>query len=199
MGGILATDLAPVRVRPEVSAYDPARASWRTRFRPRRRAYALPAYGTGAVLSCATLTLALMACGQGRPMTGDRSPQGAGIEVRELAAGLHGGPSEPTEAVISNPERLTAVWPAAAERPAIDFSREAVILVALGQRPTGGYEVEITTVQARGDTAVVLYVERRPGPRCMTTQALTSPYHIVAIAPPPGSVRFEGETLTREC
>lgn len=191
------TDRAPAGVRRVMSAGD--RAGPRVRCRPRSRAYGQSACATRVVLSCTVVALTLLACRPGKPVARDGSAQGSAIEVRDLAAGVHGGPSEPAEAVISNPERLASIWPATGAPPEIDFSEETVIFVALGQRPTGGYEVEITTVQARGDTTLVHYVERPPGPGCMTTQALTSPYHIIAVASVPGPVRFERETVTREC
>jgi hypothetical protein len=65
-----------------------------------------------------------------------------------------------------------------------------VAAVFLGARPTGGYGVEITGTRRDGDTLVVEFVERRPGPDAIVTQALTAPYHIVTLPRHEGAVVF---------
>ena len=58
----------------------------------------------------------------------------------------------------------------------IDFRREHLVVVALGQRPTSGYWVSIEAVQEAGS---VLYVQgraNRPGPGKSVAQALTYPF-----------------------
>jgi PrcB C-terminal len=65
-----------------------------------------------------------------------------------------------------------------------------VVAVFLGIRPTGGYGVEITAARREGGTLVVEYVERRPRPDALLTQALTAPFHIVALPRHDGAVTF---------
>lgn len=124
--------------------------------------------------------------------------QDSTLPIRELAAGLYGGPAQPIEAVITSTDELAAAWPGS-DVPAVDFAREQVVFVALGERRTGGYSVEVTSVTISGDTLVVRYVERRPGPGCLTTQALTTPYHAVAVPRVHATPRFERETVSVPC
>jgi len=87
-----------------------------------------------------------------------------------------------------------AVWRQhAANRPVppIDFSREMVVGIFLGSRPTAGYRVEIVGARVEQATLVVQYRETRPGRGDVTAQVVTSPYHLVALPPHPGTVRFE--------
>jgi hypothetical protein len=68
------------------------------------------------------------------------------------------------------------------EAPDVDFEREMVIAAVDGGQPSGGYRLEIDTI-GRADAALVVDVTRRvPGQGCVTTAALTQPYHIVRVA-----------------
>jgi hypothetical protein len=58
------------------------------------------------------------------------------------------------------------------------------VLVAAfqGQQNTGGYSIEITAIERKGDQLVVRATFGVPGPSAMVTQVLTSPAHVVSIA-----------------
>jgi len=149
----------------------------------------------------APLVLACAACGHSDPNA--RSPvnkamQDSILPIRQLAAGLYGGPPAPVEAVITSAQELTSLWPGS-DVPAVDFAREMVVFVALGERRTGGYSVEVTSATVSGDTLVVRYVERQPGPGCLTTQALTTPFHAVAIPHVQATPRFQRELVRVPC
>ena len=65
--------------------------------------------------------------------------------------------------------------------PVLDFSKEIVVAVFLGEKPTGGHGIEITRVFRTDHSLVVWYHEKSPPSRALTTQALTQPFHIVRI------------------
>ena len=76
-------------------------------------------------------------------------------------------------------------------RPAVDFTKEMVVGVFLGSRPTAGYSVEIVSATETNGTLVVRYREAAPGRGMMTAQVITSPNHIVTVPFFPGDVKFE--------
>ena len=76
-------------------------------------------------------------------------------------------------------------------RPSVDFTREIVVGVFLGSRPTAGYGLEIVSTAETGGTLVVRYKQSTPPRGTMTAQVLTSPYHIVTLPYYPGDVKFE--------
>jgi hypothetical protein len=82
--------------------------------------------------------------------------------------------------------------------PRVDFTREMVVGVFLGSRPTGGYSVTIAAVEAKGADLIVTYRVAEPSRDAMVTQALTSPVHLVRIPQQSGAVRFERATAPAE-
>ena len=97
------------------------------------------------------------------------------------------------QAVARSEVEWTAMWNEHAGnrvRPPVDFSKEMVVAVFLGTRPTAGFSVEIVGAREEGTALVVSYRETRPQPGNVTAQILTSPYHIVAVSKH-GDVRWE--------
>lgn len=144
---------------------------------------------------------ALSACG-GRPHAGAAdSAAGSGQEltVRELARGEQGGPAGPLERLVTTAAGLDTIWPGGGSPPPVDFRRERVIVVGLGQRRTAGYSVAVTHVQMVDDTLHVRYVESRPGLGCVVAQVVTAPYQVVAVESGADAARFERRVETRSC
>ena len=96
--------------------------------------------------------------------------------------------------------------------PYVDFASETVIGVWLGDRPTGGYSVDIlqvvpaTVIGAPCDQngcpptgAIVSWVESRPGGSCAVPAAVTRPFHVVRTSRIDGPVLHEGMTRVDDC
>lgn len=83
--------------------------------------------------------------------------------------------------------------------PAVDFASEIVVGVFLGTRPTGGYTAGVLAVEAEGAGAKVSFEERQPGQNCITTQALTQPFVLVAITRVEGAISFSGKVTVVNC
>ncbi len=75
--------------------------------------------------------------------------------------------------------------------PRVDFSKEMVVAVFMGSRPTAGFSVEIVAAAERGEKFVVGYRETLPAPGGISAQVLTAPYHIVAVPKSPLSIEFQ--------
>ncbi len=83
--------------------------------------------------------------------------------------------------------------------PAVDFTRDMVVLVAAGQRPTGGTSVRVDGVAAEPGGAVVRYTVTEPGAGCMSTQVITAPVVVVRVPRVAGPVRFERRAARADC
>lgn len=87
--------------------------------------------------------------------------------------------------VVQSSEAWATLWSAhngsSDEQPEVDFSRQSVLAVFAGEKPTGGHSIRITGVQQQGRSLVVSYSETSPGPDAMVTQVITAPAHLVRI------------------
>ena len=63
----------------------------------------------------------------------------------------------------------------------IDFSEDMVVAVFMGEKPTGGYSIEIKDVLKKKDHIEFLIEVDEPGPDDMVAQVITSPYHIIKL------------------
>lgn len=82
--------------------------------------------------------------------------------------------------------------------PKVDFSRQDVVAVFAGSRPTGGFAVEIGKPQVRSGRAEIPVTIWKPGPGTMVTQAFTSPFAFQAVPKLPRNVRFAVTERARE-
>lgn len=114
-----------------------------------------------------------------------------------MAKGNFSGIQEPAQMVVTNATQWAEIWAkhSAQKRPAepvpeIDFEKETVLFVALGQKRTGGYAVEIAEVKRMEGKVEVLVKTRKPKPGGFQLQALTAPFHAVAVPKISGAVKF---------
>jgi hypothetical protein len=83
--------------------------------------------------------------------------------------------------------------------PPVDFERDMVIVVAAGERATGGYAVRIDAIERDADGALIRSTVTSPGSACIVSQMLTSPVHVVSTPAIEGAVRFEWRQVTDAC
>ena len=93
--------------------------------------------------------------------------------------------------------RTAAEWKAlwkdhapTAKMPAVDFSKDMVVGVFLGSKPSAGHDVEIVGVRMEEKDLIVEYVQKQPGRGTLAAQILTEPYHLVSVPRYAGNVRF---------
>jgi hypothetical protein len=65
--------------------------------------------------------------------------------------------------------------------PSIDFSRDVVIIVAAGAKPTSGYFISVDSVTATRRQATVTVKSYSPGNACQLLEVITQPVEVVAI------------------
>lgn len=124
------------------------------------------------------------------------------MEIRRIGQWTNTGINEARRLVIRDANAWAEFWSqlGVGDRPGVDFSRDLVIAVAAGQRPSGGHEITISQVtQADGELRVEV-VEITPGPNCSTTSALTQPVDVVVLqAVNPKSWSFVQRKEVRGC
>jgi hypothetical protein len=124
----------------------------------------------------------------------DQVPDGASPVAAEPIAEVqsvlsYSGIEETTRMVITNQGAWVVAWEQlfrhtepAPPVPAVDFARSAIVVAAMGTRPSGGHAITFEGAFRDDRRLYLVILERTPGPTCITTAALTAPVVVVRIA-----------------
>lgn len=149
--------------------------------------------------------------GETAGLLAEKDPGGAAIEAEPPAAKAPQTPPPPTPAAepgswhgfysggqdgnhaITDETTWKAVWSSLSQEPAptVDFTRQQVMAVFLGYRPTGGYIVRITKIIYEEAAVVVTFRELPPLPGRTAPEGPTTPYALKLAARSPLPVRFD--------
>ncbi|PYL01207.1 MAG: hypothetical protein DME19_02410, partial [Verrucomicrobia bacterium] len=110
------------------------------------------------------------------------------LPIRSLAKGGFSGIKEARQEVIRDPVAWEKLWKqhsasaSSAEKiPAVDFASEIVVAATMGTKRTGGYTIEIIRVEPAEKSLKIFVKQTSPPPGALTIQALTAPFHFVAV------------------
>ncbi len=133
-------------------------------------------------LPCLLAVLALVCIGYAEAGPAESLP------IRSLAKGAFSSIQDPRQEVVKDQASWEKFWAAHTVRtrdpkrcPEVDFSKEMVIAVTLGKQRSGGYSVEITEVKPSHAKLSITVTTTKPVKGRMSIQALTAPYHLVAV------------------
>ena len=134
------------------------------------------------------------------------------VPIKRLAPGgtpaQYSGLTLATRTVVDDATTFDTLWRQAFSAtgdtlppPAVDWTREKVVFVGLGNRPSAGHAVQVTSVQQVGDEVQVTVETTTPGPNCMTASVITQPADVVSIPrPAPGVlIRFVERERVGDC
>ncbi len=113
------------------------------------------------------------------------SAQDTKTPPRTIEKGDHSNVDDAKQVLIRTEAEWTRLWLEHAserKRPAIDFSKEMVVGVFMGSRPTAGFTTTIVSTTVGNGVLIVRYTEKVPAARAVTAQMLTFPFHLVAIS-----------------
>jgi hypothetical protein len=110
------------------------------------------------------------------------------VSFQSIDKGSRSGVRDPLQTVVRGPAEWKTLWqkhasikPNPPPTPAVDFSKDIVAGVFLGEKPTGGYDIAIIRIEQSHNALVIEYREKNPVPGSIVTQALTQPFHIVKV------------------
>lgn len=84
--------------------------------------------------------------------------------------------------------------------PTVDFARERVVLAALGERPTSGYQILMDSARTTADGGVVVHVRTiSPGARCGVFHVLTQPVERARLPRVSGPITFRDQAVVVDC
>lgn len=128
------------------------------------------------------------------------------IPIERLASEWNSGFEEPARRVIRSTIEWGIVWAQIYENrspkpplPAIDFSKDQVVVAALGSRPSSGYVISIAGASRAGDAITVRVESRSPGPGCGVLTVMTYPVDVAKMPRTAGPVTFEETPIVKNC
>lgn len=142
------------------------------------------------------------------PLAGCLINESSAVEapLNTLAQGGSSGVISQRFEVIRDAASLAALWRehTAMEEPPpalpqIDFERDMVIAAFLGQRTSGGVALRIGKLSNVGGALTAHLDLTSPGAGCITTQALSQPYHMVVTRRQEHAVGFQVHAITTDC
>jgi len=121
---------------------------------------------------------------------------------RVLAAGTQSAVRTPVMLTVTSEAVFEEVWYAIHANqlspppvPVVDFARETVIVLILGERPSAGYGVRISAI-ARASRGIEVTVDVvSPGSDRMAAAVLTSPFQLTAVEVTDTPVSFAGDDV----
>ena len=109
---------------------------------------------------------------------------------------------EPLQVVIRDRDAWLELWKRidkTAKPPEVDFSRDMLIVVAMGQQSSGGFGIIVDDVRERNDRLEVIVKSISPGKNCGVLSALTQPVDIVRLLRSKQTVIFRETHVTKSC
>jgi len=123
-----------------------------------------------------------------------------------IVHGYYSGIVNAADLVIADSVSWAATWAqiSAGHKPSpslptVDFRTERVVLVALGQRNSGGSDIRIDSVVSFQRGSVTYVTATSPGQDCGTTAALTQPLHVIRLSPRVEPIVFQHRSVVRTC
>lgn len=168
------------------------------------------------LLLAASVVAGTAACGPAATFEPDESRSPASVMAPVLVSRLRAEPYSFTNfSSVRAPERTVigdmTAWRAAWSRlwagaalepplPAVDFAREVIVLAALGERPTGGYQILVDSATVAREGGVVVYVRTVSlGATCGAYQALTQPVDLARLPRVQGPATFREHAVVANC
>lgn len=101
---------------------------------------------------------------------------GTTVRIAELQHGNDPALPEIGVVLVQSKEALDAIGSETISSLNVDFASQSVVILAYGERPSGGYWARITGAQVLGQQLFVQGTVNRPGPDEAVTLAATFPY-----------------------
>lgn len=151
----------------------------------------------------ALLLLAAAGCGDEAAApspTSGADPAAVGDELsilRKFPPSASGGYAAPAQEIHRDAASFATAWKKANAHmapvpppPAVDFSKEMVALVALGQKPNSGFSVEIVGIRRTESSLRILFAAREPAAGTMSAAVMTNPWHAVVLTRDDGPIEW---------
>ncbi|MFA6316072.1 MAG: protease complex subunit PrcB family protein [Elusimicrobiota bacterium] len=131
---------------------------------------------------------------------------GGNASAWETISGQNCGVSKPQMVAAHDTQTLAQLWaktyggtPKALDLPSVDFTKETVVAVFLGEKPTPGFNVDLELQQdpMNPNRLYVLYKEKAPKSGAFMPQVVSRPFVILKVPKAYSEVVFEANQLVK--
>jgi len=98
------------------------------------------------------------------------------------------GSEEPEYYIVKDQSSLLSVWNkfygnqlSVPELPPVDFDKETIVAILMGQKATGGYALDLKNISLDNNELFIDLKQIVPGEGAITTQAFTNPWMLIKI------------------
>jgi hypothetical protein len=116
-----------------------------------------------------------------------------------LASGAQSGITEPMDTIITTEAELDSVWKDhysymgfTPEAPSIDFNKDVVVGVFLGDQPSTGFWIRLDSVYIKDDQEIVaMSMNNGPDTSAVVLEMVTQPFVIASITKTDKHIQFD--------
>ena len=114
------------------------------------------------------------------------SEQVQNVEYRVLESGQYGPYADSGKQIIvinniSQLENKFRTYPTNST-PNVDFRKNVVVLINMGEKPSGGYEVDVERIIDDKENTTITATFSSPGSSCISAAVMTNPYIFIEVA-----------------
>ena len=131
-------------------------------------------------------------------IAGCASMGGSDSGVNILTSGNHSNIKDPQYSDIHNQADFDALWQkafakqsGAPDKPVVDFSKDMVLAIFIGDQSTGGYIIRIKNVDTSGATIDVTVLVTSPGQNCRHPRSASDAFMIATMPASTKTVNFD--------
>jgi hypothetical protein len=132
--------------------------------------------------------------------------KGKTINFTAIKSGENSNYTQFTTIEINNFKELSNVWGnffAKYDRkppiPSIDFEKNRLIAVALGERNSGSYSIQVISILETKNNINIVIKENKPGPSCTTSSVMVYPFQLIEIPQPSKPITYTKTVKVNEC
>ena len=131
-----------------------------------------------------------------KPSTPEQGNKPNLIEIKEAVL-VNPNQDYPMKKIITTKEEYEALF--GQNEPEFDFTKYSIAYIHLGKMNTGGYRVEIVSMEKKEDKVIIYAKDFSPGKNCMVTQVITYPMASVYFEKVDLPVEWEIEPIIEDC
>jgi hypothetical protein len=139
------------------------------------------------------------------PVTSSATASTTSVTFTTIDLGTHAvNVTERKNYVAGDADGLAKLWnlafgDSASSTPTLDLTTTEVIGVFAGNKPTGGYAIQVSKVEDTATERTVYVNIVKPGKNCMTTESVTSPFAIITLPLSGLPLTHKDTTSVRDC